>query len=98
MVMPAKITTIIESTAIRRLRKFLPAHRNSAADRSAMPRPAIYALIPLADVVLEHRVYIAGLGIALLSAALFRWAGKNFRSLRIAVLSIVVVVFAGDRK
>ena len=54
-----------------------------------------YALIPLADVVLEHRVYIAGLGIALLSAALFRWAGKNFRSLRIAVLSIVVVVFAG---
>src|SRR2546428_400760 len=54
-----------------------------------------YALIPLADVVLEHRVYIAGLGIALLSASLFRWAGKNFRSLRIAVLSIVVVVFAG---
>jgi len=54
-----------------------------------------YALVPLADVVLEHRVYIAGLGIALLSAALFRWAGKNFRSLRIAVLSIVVVVFAG---
>ena len=53
-----------------------------------------YALIPLADVVLEHRVYIAGLGIALLSAALFRWAGKNFRSLRIAVLSIIVVVFA----
>jgi len=54
-----------------------------------------YALIPLADVVLEHRVYIAGLGIALLSAALFRWAGKNFRSLRIAVLSIIVVFFAG---
>ena len=54
-----------------------------------------YALIPLADVVLEHRVYIAGLGIALLSAALFRWAGKNFRSLRIAVLSIIVVIFAG---
>ncbi len=53
-----------------------------------------YALIPLADVVLEHRVYIAGLGIALLSAALFRWAGKNFRSLRIAVLSIIVVIFA----
>ena len=53
-----------------------------------------YALIPLADVVLEHRVYIAGLGIALLSAALFRWAGKNFRSLRIAVLSIIVVFFA----
>src|SRR5439155_11517887 len=40
--MAAKITTIIESTAIRRLRKFLPAHRKSAADRSAMPRPAIY--------------------------------------------------------
>ena len=53
-----------------------------------------YALIPLADVVLEHRVYIAGLGIALLSAALFRWAGKNFRSFRIAALLIVVVVFA----
>src|SRR5256712_13853779 len=42
MVMPTKTTTTIESTAIRRLRKFLPAHRNSAADRSAMPRPAIY--------------------------------------------------------
>ena len=53
-----------------------------------------YALIPLADVVLEHRVYIAGLGIALLSAALFRWAGKNFRSFRIAALLIVVVIFA----
>jgi protein O-mannosyl-transferase len=51
-----------------------------------------YALVPLADVVLEHRAYIPGLGIALLSTALFRWSETKFHGLRVAGPVVVVLV------
>src|SRR5262249_32066533 len=53
-----------------------------------------YAFIPLADVVLEHRAYISGLAIALLSAALFRWCARNYKSLQIALPAVILVVLA----
>jgi protein O-mannosyl-transferase len=51
-----------------------------------------YALIPLADVVLEHRAYIPALGIALLAAALFRWLWKDSATAGIAVALVVAFV------
>jgi tetratricopeptide (TPR) repeat protein len=53
---------------------------------------AAYAFIPLADVALEHRAYIPGLAIALLSAALFKWAAGQFQGVRIAAPVIVVIL------
>ena len=53
-----------------------------------------YAFVPLADVVLEHRAYIPGLGIALLAAALFRWIAETFSGARMAAPVVVVIVFA----
>jgi len=66
-----------------------------------------YALMPMADVVLEHRAYIPGLATGLLSASLFRWIARSFPTVRIpaavvavAGLSILTVqrhpVFAND--
>ena len=52
-----------------------------------------YALIPLADVVLEHRAYIPALGIALLAAALFRWMWKDSATAGVAVAVGVTFVF-----
>ena len=52
-----------------------------------------YALIPLADVVLEHRAYIPGLGIGLLAASLFRWLSRQYPAARtLAPLACVVVL------
>jgi tetratricopeptide (TPR) repeat protein len=51
-----------------------------------------YALIPLADVVLEHRAYIPALGIAMLAAALFRWLWKDSATAGIAVALVIAVV------
>jgi tetratricopeptide (TPR) repeat protein len=55
---------------------------------------AAYAVIPLADVVLEHRSYIPGLGVAFLFAWLFQWIARNRPSLRWATLAAVVISFA----
>jgi tetratricopeptide (TPR) repeat protein len=51
-----------------------------------------YTFVPLADVVLEHRAYIPGLGIALVGAALFRSVERHFRSIRFVATAVVVVV------
>ncbi len=56
---------------------------------------AAYAFIPLADVVLEHRAYIPGLGIAILAAALFRWLPTQFRNVRLVAPVLTVIVLAG---
>src|SRR5262249_11982133 len=52
-----------------------------------------YAVMPLADVVQEHRVYIAGLGFALASAWLAQWAYGRFGKRAVAVWGIVTVIF-----
>jgi tetratricopeptide (TPR) repeat protein len=52
-----------------------------------------YAAIPLADVVLEHRVYIPGLGIAFLFAWIFQWLSRNYSRLRWAAPAALVVIF-----
>jgi protein O-mannosyl-transferase len=49
-----------------------------------------YAAIPLADVVLEHRAYIPGLGIAFLYAWLFDWIRRHYFSARWPAVAIVV--------
>ena len=51
----------------------------------------LYAAVPLADVVLEHRVYIPGLGIAFIFAWIFQWAGRNYSSLRWILPAALVV-------
>ena len=51
-----------------------------------------YAFVPLADVVLEHRAYIPGLGIGLLAAALFRWLSEQFPAGKVAIPAVIVVV------
>jgi len=53
-----------------------------------------YVAIPLADVVLEHRAYIPGLGIALIFAWILQWVSRNRPSLRLAVTAGVVLTFA----
>jgi tetratricopeptide (TPR) repeat protein len=54
---------------------------------------AAYAAIPLADVVLEHRAYIPGLGVAFIFAWAFHWVARNYSSLRWPLAGFVVVVF-----
>jgi tetratricopeptide (TPR) repeat protein len=51
-----------------------------------------YALFPLADIVLEHRAYIPGLGIALIAAALFDGIRQRYPVLKIAVPAAIVFV------
>jgi protein O-mannosyl-transferase len=55
---------------------------------------AAYAVIPLADVVLEHRGYIPGLGVAFLFAWLFQWIARNRPNLRWLALASVAISFA----
>ena len=52
-----------------------------------------YAAVPLADVVLERRAYVAALGVAVLAAALFEWLRRRFGSLTFVVPLAVVVLF-----
>ena len=54
-----------------------------------------YAAIPLADVVLEHRAYIPGLGVAFLFAWMFQWVARHYWNMRWVTLGILVVIFAG---
>ncbi len=54
---------------------------------------AAYAAIPLADVVLEHRAYIPGLGVGLLFAWLFQQVESMHRRFKFLVPIAVVLVF-----
>ena len=54
-----------------------------------------YVAIPLADVVLEHRAYIPGLGIALIFAWGLQWMSRNYSGLRWPVAAGLVLMFAG---
>ncbi|HYR86008.1 MAG TPA: tetratricopeptide repeat protein [Terriglobia bacterium] len=54
-----------------------------------------YAAIPLADVVLEHRAYIPGLGVAFLFAWMFQWVARHYSHSRWVALGALVVVLAG---
>jgi protein O-mannosyl-transferase len=54
---------------------------------------AAYAAIPLADVVLEHRAYIPGLGVAFIFAWAFHWVALNYNNLRWPLAGSVVVLF-----
>jgi tetratricopeptide (TPR) repeat protein len=55
---------------------------------------AAYAVIPLADVVLEHRGYIPGLGAGLLFAWVFHWIARNYPHLRWPVVASLVIAFS----
>ena len=52
-----------------------------------------YAAIPLADVVLEHRAYIPGLGAAFIFAWAFQWMASRRRNMQWFALGAVVAVF-----
>jgi len=54
---------------------------------------AAYAVIPLADVVLEHRAYIPGLGIAFLFGWMFQWIARNYYRVRWLPLCALVSIF-----
>jgi tetratricopeptide (TPR) repeat protein len=55
---------------------------------------AAYAVIPLADVVLEHRAYIPGLGAALIFAWAFKWIARVYPNLRWPALAAVGLAFS----
>ncbi len=52
-----------------------------------------YVAVPLADVVLEHRVYISGLGLAVLAAALFDWLRREYGKVAQVASLVLVVIF-----
>jgi protein O-mannosyl-transferase len=52
-----------------------------------------YAGIPLADVVLEHRAYIPGLGVAFIFAGAFHWLVRDYSNAAWTALGSIVVVF-----
>src|SRR5262249_38838021 len=54
---------------------------------------AAYAAIPLADVVLEHRAYIPGLGVAFIFAWAFQWVARKYSNLRWPLAGSIVVLF-----
>jgi tetratricopeptide (TPR) repeat protein len=53
---------------------------------------AAYAAIPLADVVLEHRAYIPGLGVAFIFAWAFHWVARNYANLRWPLAGSVIIL------
>ena len=53
---------------------------------------AAYAAIPLADVVLEHRAYIPGLGVALIFAWTFHWVARSYANLRWPLAGSVIIL------
>jgi tetratricopeptide (TPR) repeat protein len=53
-----------------------------------------YAVIPLADVVLEHRAYIPGLGVALIFAWAFEWIARVYPNLRWPAVAAVGLAFS----
>ena len=50
-----------------------------------------YIAIPLADVVLEHRAYIPGLGIAFIFAWIMHWIGRNHAALARVAAAVTVL-------
>jgi tetratricopeptide (TPR) repeat protein len=54
---------------------------------------AAHALVPEADVIQEHRVYIAGLGFAIASAWAAEWALRRFGARSLAVFVGVAIIF-----
>jgi tetratricopeptide (TPR) repeat protein len=54
---------------------------------------AAYAVIPLSDVVLEHRAYIPGLGVAFLFAWVFHRIARDYSSLRWVAAVAIALVF-----
>jgi len=54
-----------------------------------------YAIIPLPDVVLEHRAYIPGLGIAFLAAWLFQWMDRNYARAASPAFATLAIVLMG---
>jgi tetratricopeptide (TPR) repeat protein len=54
---------------------------------------AAYAAIPLADVVLEHRAYIPGLGVAFIFAWAFQCVARKYSNLRWLLAGSIVVLF-----
>jgi tetratricopeptide (TPR) repeat protein len=54
---------------------------------------AAYAAIPLADVVLEHRAYIPGLGVAFIFGWAFQWVARNYANLRWPLAGSVIILF-----
>jgi protein O-mannosyl-transferase len=55
---------------------------------------AAYAAMPLADVVLEHRAYIPGLGVAFLFAWVFHWIACHYANMRWLALAAIIALFA----
>jgi tetratricopeptide (TPR) repeat protein len=53
-----------------------------------------YAVIPLPDVVQEHRAYIPGLGLAFLSGRLFLWLRQKSAAFTWAAPAVVIAVLA----
>jgi len=53
-----------------------------------------YAAAPIADIIQEHRLYIAGLGFALIAAWLVEWSLKNYQSVSTWIVGLAVVVLA----
>src|SRR5215471_4448403 len=53
-----------------------------------------YAVIPLADVVLEHRAYIPGLGVAFIFAWAFEWIARVYPNLRWPAVAAVGLAFS----
>jgi protein O-mannosyl-transferase len=52
-----------------------------------------YGIMPLPDVVLEHRTYIPGLGIALLAAWLFDRLQRNYANVAVPAFGVVAALF-----
>ncbi|MBI4474800.1 MAG: tetratricopeptide repeat protein [Acidobacteria bacterium] len=76
-----------------RYRKEWPLMSYGVAALFVSPLSA-YAVIPLADVVQEHRAYIPALGVALMFAAVFQWIARKHAQYRWAAVIAVVVVFS----
>src|SRR3989441_1419751 len=51
-----------------------------------------YIAIPLADVVLEHRAYIPGLGIAFIFAWILQWTSRNYARLAWIAAAVAVLI------
>src|SRR5262245_20361922 len=53
-----------------------------------------YAVFPLADVIQEHRFYMAGLGVAMLCAWLAQWLHDRYGTRAVLATAAVAAVFA----
>ncbi len=79
--------------AMFRFRKSHPMMVLGLAALMISPMSA-YALMPMSDVVQEHRLYIPGLGIAFLAGALLSWISRKNARLRWPALIAAVLVLS----